>query len=439
MPLYIKTTTFQQRLEITERAQAGQTDPQIAQATGWSVSTVRKWRRRFIKEGRAGLSSKIGRPTTGPLGTVGTALSQTILQLRKQHPGWGAETILVELKRDPRWVGQRLPSRARIAAALKQAGLTKRYRHHSELAQPKRQSLQTPHQEWQMDAQGEYEVAGVGKVSLITIADVVSRLKVESSPSLNSRNPALEDYHLALRRAFVEYGLPQIITLDHGAVFYDNTNPSPFPTRLHLWLIGLGVEVRFTRKRRPTDHALIERTHQTMTGQALLGQTYASSSALWAGLDTRREILNREFPTGVLNHQPPLKAYPSAAHSGRTYQPQWEVELLSMERVWNYLGQGRWFRGVRQNGCFQLGGYNYYLGTVHRNKTVEISLEVETKELVCKPEGSEEEVRLAVQGLSKPDLMGELTHFQALPTYQLRLPFGKEAVRQLEYARSWAA
>lgn len=122
----------------------------------------------------------MGRPTTGPLGTVEKALFQTILQLRKQHPGWGPATLLVELKREPRWEGQRLPSRARIAAALKPANLTKPYHQHIELAQPKAEKLKTPHQEWQMDAQGVYEVQGVGKISLITIADVVSRLKVES-------------------------------------------------------------------------------------------------------------------------------------------------------------------------------------------------------------------------------------------------------------------
>jgi hypothetical protein len=88
-------------------------------------------------------------------------------------------------------------------------------------------------------------VEGVGKVSLISIIDVVSRLKAESYPSLETTNPALADYQLSLRRAFLTYGLPEALTLDHGTVFYDNTTPSPFPTRLHLWLLALGVQVRF--------------------------------------------------------------------------------------------------------------------------------------------------------------------------------------------------
>src|SRR5215471_10489651 len=45
------------------------------------------------------------------------------------------------------------------------------------------------------------QVAGVGNVCLITILDVVSRLKVESYPCLDTTNPAIEAYQLMLRRA----------------------------------------------------------------------------------------------------------------------------------------------------------------------------------------------------------------------------------------------
>jgi hypothetical protein len=58
-----QTTTFQERLEITEPAAAGQSDPQIAAALGCSVWTVRKWPRRGHDYGRAGLSSHMRRST----------------------------------------------------------------------------------------------------------------------------------------------------------------------------------------------------------------------------------------------------------------------------------------------------------------------------------------------------------------------------------------
>jgi transposase InsO family protein len=378
----------------------------------------------------------MGRPATGSLSTFAEELKEAILHVRKLHPGWGPATLLVALKMDAYWCDQPLPSRAQIARFLKQAGLTRRYQQHRDLAQPPRTCLTSPHQEWQMDAQGIMRVEGVGKVSLISIIDVVSRLKAESYPSLETTNPALADYQLSLRRAFLTYGLPEPLTLDHGTVFYDNTTPSPFPTRLHLWLLALGVQVRFTRKRCPTDHAIIERTHQTMTAQALLGQTYTSHTDLWTSLDERREVLNHHLPTRALSHKPPLEAYPGAIHSGRSYRPEWEEELLSLEKVCTYLAQGRWFRGVRSNGFFGLGAYQYYLGKHLAQQRVALRFDPEAMVLICLPEGCEETIRLPIQGITKAELMGELAVLQSLPTYQLALPFSLAAWRQLEYVQN---
>ena len=56
--------------------------------------------------------------------------------------------------------------------------------------------------------------------------------------------------------------------------------------------------------------------------------------------------------------------------------------------------------------------------------------------LICQPEGSEETIRLPVQGITKAELMGELAGLQALPIYQLALPFSLAAWRQLEYAHN---
>jgi transposase InsO family protein len=432
-----QTTSFPVRLEIMEQASAGLNDTQIATNLGCSLWTVRKWRRRALKGGHVGLAcSPMGRPATGPLSTFPQELQEALLRLRNCHPGWGPASLLVALKMDASWADQPLPSRAQIARLLKQAGLTRRYQPHHELAQPPRTHLTSPHQEWQMDAQGIMRVEGVGKVSLISIIDVVSRLKTESYPSLETTNPALADYQLSLRRAFLTYGLPEVLTLDHGTVFYDNTTPSPFPTRLHLWLLALGVQVRFTRKRCPTDHAIIERTHQTMTAQALLGQTYTSQTDLWASLDERRKVLNQHLPSRALAYQPPLEAYPGAIHSGRSYRPEWEEELLSLEKVYSYLALGRWFRGVRSNGFFGLGAYQYYLGKHWAQHRVALRFDPETQALICLPEGGEETFRLPIQGITKAELMGELAVLQSLPIYQLALPFSLAAWRQIEYAQN---
>jgi transposase InsO family protein len=430
-----QTTTLQERLDISERAAAGQSDREIATALGCSVWTVRKWRRRAQHQGRPGLSSHMGRPLSGPLGKLPPGMREAILQMRRTHPGWGPTTLLAELRVDPRWSDHPLPSRSRLAALLSAEKLTRRYQKHCDLPTPATQPQGNPHDEWELDAQGRMEVAGVGKVCLITILDVVSRLKVESYPCLETTNPPFEAYQLMLRRAFLTVGLPRRITFDHGTVFYDNTSPSPFPTRLHLWLLALGIDVCFTRKRCPTDHAKIERTHQTMTLQALLGQRWSDQMALWAGLDARRAMLNQHIPTGVFGGQTPLQVYPQAAHSGRFYRPEWEAEMLDLARVFAYLATCRWFRRIRANGRLDLGGYDYYLGTSLRNQLLEVHFDATQGCFLGQLAGSESTVTFAPHGLTKTDLMGELGELLALPAYQLALPFTQEAWHQLEYTR----
>jgi hypothetical protein len=253
-----QNTTFQERVEIADRAAAGQTDAQSAATLECPIWTIRKWRRIAQRHGRDGLTSQLGRPVVGPLGTMPSPLQDAIRQVRQEtpargYPGWGPNTILAALRADPCWSTFPLPSRSRIAAFLQQDGLTRSYQRHTHLPQAPPASLDGPHAEWQLDAQGHPEgtrtVADIGQVCLINTIDVVSRIKVESYPSVGVNNPPTEDYFLTLRRAFLSYGLPQSISFDHGTVFFDNTSPSPspFPTRLHLWLVALGIDVRFTR------------------------------------------------------------------------------------------------------------------------------------------------------------------------------------------------
>ena len=212
-----------------------------------------------------------------------------------------------------------------------------------------------------MDAQGFVRVKGIGKVSTISIIDIRSRLKVESCPR-RTRKPGQVDFMLALRRAFLQFGLPKRISLDHDAAFFQNTLTSPFPMPIHLWLVPLGIEVVFIRPRRPTDNAIIERHQQTIDNQALKGTICSSTEVLWQKMDERRQALNYRLPTRALNGQAPLEAFPDAIWSGRPYRPEWEADLLSLERVHHYLAQGRWFRRVFRNGHIHIGSHRYYIG-----------------------------------------------------------------------------
>jgi len=69
---------------------------------------------------------------------------------------------------------------------------------------------------------------------------------------------------------------------------------------------------------------------------------------------------------------------------------------------------------------------------------VAIGFDPDTIALLCQSEGSEDTHQVPIQGITKAELMGELALLQALPRYQLALPFTLAAWRQLEYAHRLA-
>jgi transposase len=421
-------TTLQDRATIDQLAQLGYTDSQIAAETGWKIPTVRKWRRRAKRHGRTGLASEMGRPATGSLSTYPRRVRETLRVWRKTHPGWGPKTLRAELEEDKRFKGQMLPARSSIARFLKEQNLTRRYERHSELPQPKSQAVNTPHERWEMDSRGQEYVPDVGNIALINLSDTFSKAKIISYPcqvgqKRATRRPRTEDYQAVLRLAFTEWGLPDRIAVDRDSVFRDNTSKSPFPTRFHLWVLALGVDLVFGRPGRPTDQAMVERSHQTWAWQALKGQTFADWTSLRSHLERRRHFLNHCLPCRTLGERPPLRAYPESLRPRCLYRPEWEDKLLELPRVYAYLAQGRWFRQVSQVGTVALGNRTYGLGVTWSREAVEITFDPIDQHLIFHSENGERTKRLPLQGVSTVDLMGELGPLVNLDHFQLALPF----------------
>ena len=135
------------------------------------------------------------------------------------------------------------------------------------------------------------------------------------------RQPTTEDYQLLLRLAFAEWGLPDRIAMDHESVFYDNGTKSPFPTRLHLWLLALGVPLVFGRMGRATDQGMTEPSHQLWAQQVLVRQSFADWEVLCQTLRQQRDFLNTRLPCASLGKVPPRVAYPEAQVPRRLYRP----------------------------------------------------------------------------------------------------------------------
>jgi hypothetical protein len=130
--------------------------------------------------------------------------------------------------------------------------------------------------------------------------------------------------------------------------------------------------------------------------EVIAGQAFTESVALQQRLTDRLDFLNLHLPCRTLGGQPPLVAYPEARHSGRPYRLEWEEDLLEMQRVYDYLAKGRWFRQVSSQGQFSLGARRYGIGSAFADQTVEITFASLVRELVRLSEDGERETRLPV-------------------------------------------
>ena len=436
-----KETTLEERMQIIELSAQGYRDRQIAKLLDVSVDTVRKWRRRQRQAGRPGLASQMGRRKAGAMSSFPATIQQRILQWRKAHPGWGANTLHSELKVHESVMESKQPSPATIGRYLLEQGLTDAYEPHRELPQTAEQAAACPHDVWEMDARGAESVSGVGKVALIDVNDRRSHLRLISYPcwlgeQRVQRHPDTEDYQTVLRLAFTEWGRPQRVQVDHESVFYDNKSKSPFPTRFHLWLMALGIHLTFGRYNRPTDQALTERSHQLWFAQCLQGQHYPSWDALYLTLCRRRDFLNLHLPCASLGGQPPLLALPQAISSHRPYRPEAERALLDLQPIYDYLAQGRWFRLVSKDGTFSLGAQVYYIGTSYARQQLEITFDPTDQQLLCCAPTGQFIARLPIAGISVDALMGAMADFIHLPFFQFALPFdwhSQRVVRLFEH------
>lgn len=429
-------TSLEERIQIIETGQAGMTTMQIAQQTGWRPSTIRKWRARARQHGRKGLASKMGRPKRGALSSFPSRVRERLHDWRQSHPGWGPKTLAAELKRDPDFAGKALPSLASIGRFLKEEDLTKRYERHSHLPESTGQKASAPHETWEMDARGYGKVPDIGIISLINLNDRFTHLRLLSYPLQVGTHRVVrygdtEDYQTVLRLAFTDWGLPQQIQVDRDSVFFDNKSKSPYPTLIHLWLIALGVSLTFGRPSRPTDQGQTERSHQIWAAQSLEGQQYESWSQLYLTLRERRQFLNEHLPCSALDGLPPLQAFPQARHSGRFYRPEWEAQLLDLQRVHVYLAKGRWFRLISEPGTFALGGEIYYVDYRLAQSQIEITFDAADQHLVCCGADGELIKRLPLKGLSIKILMGSFLSQLNLPMFQLHLPLDWQSLRAL--------
>jgi hypothetical protein len=318
-------------------------------------------------------------------------------------------------------------------------------------AEPKPPKAGVVHGVWELDFNESVQVPGVGATTFAQARDQVGRAtvlhRVHPAALAEQRIVKLTTAQVQAdcRLAFTEWGLPDAIQTDHASLFQDD-DPTPFPTQLNLWWVGLGIEPRRIPRHTPQANGSVERSHRTLHERTLFGQTFQSVSHLQAQVDRDWQELNRDCPSRARGCQgkPPVVAHPELLIPRRPYLPEQEGELFDLQRVQTYLAQFTWVRTVNSHGQLSLGAHRYGLGRAWAGQKVSIRFAPEHQRFVftaltpqnSAPGKSFVPVTRPARGLNPQAIMGPIEPDHQ-PVRQLPLPLslGHPQARLSETAR----
>ncbi len=406
--------------------------PAIAAEVGCSPETARKWWRVARDHGRAAFHQpRRGRAATGVLSRFPPALTYRALALKRAHRAWGPDRILSELGQDPLLTGLPLPSRSRLAVLFKTDC--------PELVAAKPPRPPPPaapahptavHECWQLDCQEAIPLADGHRASICTLRDPVGAAILASqafdvTAGARGRRLIWQEVRSVIRSAFARWEtLPDSIQTDNEACLGGQPT-DPAPSRLTLWLIGLGVQHRFIRPNTPTDQAQVERTHRTLDGFVGLPDPRLDVVQLQQRLDSERDLHNRLFASRASDcaGRPPLSAHPELLRPRRPYRLEWEAALFDQQRVYAYLATLPLTRKVTSSGQIHLYGALCSVGRATAGQVVSVQCDPQAQEWIVRSVDGAEVKRLRVDGLDVTSLTGIAdTPTLELPPIQLTLP-----------------
>jgi len=419
--------TEAEKEHIYQRKQQGATLKTIAREVSCSPETARKWWR-YCRDGKQPRAR--GRPRRGILSTYPEQLREKAVELKQAHPHWGPVMVKVEMIGKWGYKSAELPSDARLFALFKEKcpeAVQPRQKHHyPQRAPPK---SRRPHECWQIDEKEAVRVGDKKWANILNVRDPVSGLQIashaiETTTEKSWRKLSCQEVQRILRGTFLQWGMPRKIQTDHGKKYVGNSQEE-FPSIFTLWLVGLDIEHQLSRPQRPTDQPHVERSHRTVGDLAWKDQPFASLEQLQTLLDDCCQQYNHAFPShaGHCHGQPPLDADPWSIHTGRTYTPDLETQLFSMQRVDLYLARFVWTRGVSANGTARIGRHSYYIGRKHDGETVSVRFVPGPRVFRFESSDGSWFVERAARGLDQDDIIGAEPVPTAYPLFfQLPLP-----------------
>ncbi len=300
--MVLKVVTMAElRLDVlTEPLRTGETVADVCRRYGISRDTYYRYRRRYLAEGLEGLEDQSRRPRTSPA-QIPAEVEIRIVEMRRDHPRWGARRIRAELDR----AGVDAPVVSTVHQVLVRNGLVAAQAPRRPRAD-KRFEREISNDLWQVDAT-QIRLGDDTKSWAINLLDDHSRYLLAAlvGPAATGEL-AWDAFELAASR----YGLPRQVLSDNGLIFTGRLHR--VEVAFETSLAELGVEMINSAPYHPQTLGKLERFHRT------LKEWLADEGPPW-DLEHLQELLdgfrfhyNRQRPHQGIGDQTPAERYDKA-------------------------------------------------------------------------------------------------------------------------------
>jgi transposase InsO family protein len=261
----------------------------VARRNGVSRQAVHEWLVRYANHGLAGLVDRSSKPQSCPH-QMPPVVEARIVELRREHPGWGPRTIEHRLGVEGLVP---VPGRTSIYRCLVRHGLITPEARKRKRADYKRWERGRAMELWQMDVVGGVRLVDSSELKVITGVDDHSRFCVSAYVVARATaRPTCDALALAMRT----HGVPAQILTDNGKVFTGRFGTTTGEVLFDRICRENGIRHLLTAPRSPTTTGKVERFHKTLRREFLNDLTFTSIEDAQMQLDAWAREYNFERP-----------------------------------------------------------------------------------------------------------------------------------------------
>lgn len=291
-----------ERVRFVARLLEGEKMARLCREFGISRKTGYKIFERYRDCGVHGLTDRSRRPYR-QANKLPVQLETVIIQIRREHPSWGAPKIREKLRRLAHDV--QLPAISTVHAVLDRHGLVSHARRRRYRAQGTALSRPlAPNDLWCADYKGEFMLADRRYCYPLTITDSASRYLLGCEALATTQ----ETYAFTVfERTFREFGLPRAIRTDNGVPFA-SAHALFGLSKLAVWWLRLGIQIERIKPGHPQQNGRHERMHLTLKKEATkpAAQNFLQQQAKF---DDFMDCYNHERPHQALGMRYPGELY----------------------------------------------------------------------------------------------------------------------------------